>query len=69
MPSVQVALAWLFAKGVTAPVIGTTKLAQLEQAVGAVDLVLDEAEIGYLEELYQPHPVLGIEGAKDSKAK
>ena len=69
VPSAQVALAWLFAKGVTAPVIGTTKLAQLEQAVGAVDLVLDEAEIGYLEELYQPHPVLGIEGAKDSKAK
>ncbi len=69
VPSAQVALAWLFAKGVTAPVIGTTKLAQLEQAVGAVDLVLDEAEVAYLEELYQPHPVLGIEGSKDSKVK
>jgi len=69
VPSSQVALAWLLAKGVTAPIVGTTKLEQLEQAVGAVDLTLDEAEIAYLEDLYEPHPVLGIDGPKDSKAK
>ena len=69
VPSSQVALAWLLAKGVTAPIVGTTKLPQLEQAIGAVDLTLEAAEIAYLEELYQPHPVLGIEGPRDSKAK
>ena len=57
------------AKGVTAPIVGTTKLEQLDQAIGAVDLRLDASEIQYLEELYQPHPVLGIEGPKDSAAK
>ncbi len=41
----------------------------VEQAVGAVDLTLDEAEVAYLEALYEPHPVLGIDGPKDSKAK
>ncbi len=69
VPPSQVALAWLLSKGVTAPIVGTTRLAQLEQAMGAVDLVLDEAEERELEELYQPHPVLGIEGPKDSAAK
>jgi len=56
----QVALAWILAQpGVTAPIIGATKPEHLDQAVAALDLVLDEAERKFLEEPYTPHPVLG----------
>ena len=56
----QVALAWLLARpGVTAPIIGASKLPHLDEAVGALDLKLDAAEIAFLEEPYTPHPVLG----------
>jgi aryl-alcohol dehydrogenase (NADP+) len=56
----QVALAWLLAKpGVTAPIIGASKLPHLDEAVAALDVKLDAAEMTFLEEPYQPHPVLG----------
>ena len=54
----QIALAWLLHQpGVTAPIVGASKMEQLDQAVGAVDLTLTDEERGELEELYQPHPV------------
>jgi aryl-alcohol dehydrogenase (NADP+) len=57
----QVALAWLLAQpGVTAPIVGASKLAHLEDAIGALGVRLDDAEVEFLEELYQPHPVLGL---------
>jgi aryl-alcohol dehydrogenase-like predicted oxidoreductase len=60
VPSAQVALAWLLHKpGVTAPIVGATKLAHLEDAIAAEELALDDAEIKRLEEPYVPHPVLG----------
>lgn len=56
----QVALAWLLAKpAVTAPIIGATRLAQLEDALGAVDVQLTAKEIAELEKPYTPHGVLG----------
>jgi aryl-alcohol dehydrogenase-like predicted oxidoreductase len=56
----QVALAWLLAKpGVTAPIVGASKLSHLDEAVAALDLRLDAAELTFLEEPYEPHPVLG----------
>jgi 1-deoxyxylulose-5-phosphate synthase len=56
----QVALAWLLHKpGVTAPIIGATKLAHLEDALEATKLPLRDEEIARLEEPYRPHPVLG----------
>jgi aryl-alcohol dehydrogenase-like predicted oxidoreductase len=56
----QVALAWLLAKpGVTAPIVGATKLSHLEAALGALDVSLTEDEVSRLEEPYVPHPVLG----------
>jgi aryl-alcohol dehydrogenase (NADP+) len=55
----QVALAWLFHKGITAPIIGATKVEHIEEAVGAVDVKLDADEIKRLEAGYTPHPVLG----------
>lgn len=56
----QVALAWLLHKEpVVAPIVGVTKLEQLEDAVKAVDVKLTQEEINYLEEPYTPHPIVG----------
>ncbi|MCA9957032.1 MAG: aldo/keto reductase [Anaerolineales bacterium] len=56
----QIALAWLLHKpGVTAPIIGATKMYQLEEAVGAVDISLSDEEIARIEAPYVPHPILG----------
>ncbi len=58
--SAQIALAWILHQpGVTAPIIGASKMYQLEEAVAALEIKLSEDERKYLEELYQPHPVLG----------
>lgn len=60
VPRVQIALAWLLQKEpVTAPIIGVTKLVQLEEAVDALSMTLTPEEISLLEELYVPHPVVG----------
>jgi aryl-alcohol dehydrogenase (NADP+) len=60
VPRAHIALAWLLRQpGVTAPIIGATKLPQLEEAVGAVELQLSDAECTALEAPYQPHRVLG----------
>ncbi len=56
----QVALAWILRQpGVTAPIIGASKLLHLEQAVAALDIALTDEDCAHLEEPYQPHPVLG----------
>lgn len=56
----QVALAWLLSKPtVVAPIVGATKLYQLEEAAGAVQIKLTPDEVKYLEEPYRPHPVFG----------
>ena len=56
----QIALAWLLHRpGVTAPIIGATKMYQLEEAIAALQIQLSSEEMKQLEELYQPHPVLG----------
>lgn len=55
----QIALAWQFAKGVTAPIIGATKAHYLDDAVGAFDVTLTPEDIAYLEALYIPHKVVG----------
>jgi aryl-alcohol dehydrogenase-like predicted oxidoreductase len=57
-----VALAWLLAQpAVTAPIVGATKLDHLEDAIAAEALRLSEAEVGRLEEPYQPHEVVGFQ--------
>ncbi|MCK5429884.1 MAG: aldo/keto reductase [Anaerolineales bacterium] len=56
----QIALAWLLhQEGVTAPIIGASKMFHLEDAVAALDIELSEKDVDYLDEPYQPHPVLG----------
>jgi aryl-alcohol dehydrogenase (NADP+) len=60
-PRAQVALAWLLSKPVvTAPIVGVTQDRQLDDAVAAVDLELEAAEIARLEEPYTPHAVVGF---------
>ena len=60
VPTAQVALAWLLSRpGVTAPIVGSTKLAHLEDAVAAEALSLSADEVAQLEKPYVPHPVLG----------
>lgn len=60
VPPAQVALAWLLHRpGVTAPIVGATKLAHVEDALAAEELSLSDAEMARLEEPYRPHPVLG----------
>jgi 1-deoxyxylulose-5-phosphate synthase len=60
VPTAQVALAWLLHKpGVTAPIVGATKLEHLQDALAAEQLSLSDAEIARLEEGYVPHAVVG----------
>jgi len=56
----EIALAWLLRNpAVTSPIVGVTKPQQLAQAISAVDVELDDTEVAYLEEPYQPHTVAG----------
>jgi 1-deoxyxylulose-5-phosphate synthase len=58
VPSAQIALAWLLHKaGVTAPIVGATKLTHVDDALAATELTLSLEEIARLEEPYQPHRV------------
>ncbi len=60
VPPAQVALAWLLQRpGVTAPIVGSTKVSHLTDALAAETLTLSSEEVTRLEELYVPHPVLG----------
>ena len=56
----QVALAWMFTKPVvSAPIIGASKLYQLEDALKSLTVKLSDEEVKRLEEPYEPHPILG----------
>jgi aryl-alcohol dehydrogenase (NADP+) len=56
----QIALAWVLAQpGVTAPIIGASKLSHLDDAIHALEVKLTPEELKSLEEPYEPHPVLG----------
>ena len=55
----EIALSWLLTK-VTAPVVGATKPHHVDGAVKAIDLTLSEEDKNYLEELYVPHPLVGV---------
>jgi 1-deoxyxylulose-5-phosphate synthase len=58
----QVALAWLLHKpGVSAPIVGATKLGHVEDALAAGEISLSDGEIARLDKRYVPHPVSGIE--------
>ena len=55
----QVALAWHFKRGVTAPIVGATNMKHFDDAVKSIDLVLTDEDTTFLEELYRPHRISG----------
>jgi len=60
LPPAQLALAWLLHRpGVTAPIVGATKLEHLEDALAAAELDMSAEDMLRLEEPYVPHPVVG----------
>jgi 1-deoxyxylulose-5-phosphate synthase len=64
----QVACAWILqAPGVTAPIIGATKLQHVKELIASVEIKLSKEEVAALEEPYRPHPVLGFEPPKPAR--
>lgn len=56
----QIALAWMLHKpGITSPIIGASKMYQLDEAIAAEAISLTAEDVAFLEEPYQPHPILG----------
>ena len=55
----QIATAWLLAKGITAPIVGASKMSHLEDAIAAASLKLSDEEVKALEAHYKPKPVAG----------
>ena len=55
----QIATAWLLAKGITAPIIGASKMNHLEDAIAAAEIKLTADEVAFLEEPYKPKAVAG----------
>ncbi|MBK8019481.1 MAG: aldo/keto reductase [Betaproteobacteria bacterium] len=61
IPRAQVALAWLLSKpGVSAPIVGATRMAHLDDAVAALTVRLTTEDIASLEAPYVPHAVVGF---------
>lgn len=63
----EISLAWLLTK-VTSPIVGATKVSQVEGMVKAVDLTLSDEDISYLEELYIPHQLVGVMAQNSKKS-
>jgi aryl-alcohol dehydrogenase-like predicted oxidoreductase len=60
IPNAQIALAWLLHQpGVTAPIVGASKMHHLDDAIAALSVTLDADELAALAEPYQPHAILG----------
>jgi aryl-alcohol dehydrogenase (NADP+) len=56
----QIACAWILqAPGVSAPIVGATKLKHLKESIEAVSIKLSAEEVSALEKAYTPHPILG----------
>src|SRR5690348_1547312 len=66
--SAQIACAWILqAPGVTAPIIGATKVKHVKELLAAVEIKLTREEVAALEKPYEPHPVLGFEPPRPAK--
>ena len=55
----QIALAWLFHKGATSPIIGTSNPEHVQEAVESIEISLSDKDIIYIEEPYKPKPIAG----------
>ncbi len=67
VPMARIALAWLWAKGVTAPIVGCSKPSRVDDAVLARQVRLSAEEIDYLEEPYRAHELVGPLGRPGEK--
>ena len=54
-----VTFAWHFAKGITSPIIGATKIKYLDDAAAAFNLKLTAEDVAFIDELYLPHKIVG----------
>lgn len=63
----QVALAWHWARGIEAPIVGCSKPERVDEAVAALELNLSDAEVDFLEEPYRPHALVGPKARPDEK--
>jgi aryl-alcohol dehydrogenase-like predicted oxidoreductase len=62
LPMAHVALAWLRGRpGISAPIVGVSSMAQLDEALASLELDLSAEEVAALEAPYAPHPVMGHE--------
>ena len=60
LPPARIALAWLLSRpGVTAPIVGASRMEHLDDAVASLDVSLSAEECRFLEERYRPHSVRG----------
>lgn len=59
VPMAQVALAWHWARGIEAPIVGCSKPERVDDAVAALDVALSHEEVAYLEEPYVAHELVG----------
>ena len=60
VPMADVALAWHWARGVAAPIVGCSKPSRVDDAVRALQLHLTEDEVAFLEEPYIAHELVGL---------
>lgn len=60
VPMSDVALAWHWAKGVAAPIVGCSRPSRVDDAVRALDLSLTPEDVEFLEEPYRPHELVGL---------
>lgn len=67
VPMAHVALAWQWARGVTAPIVGCSRPERVDDAVAALDVALTDGEVAYLEEPYVAHELVGPLGRPGEK--
>ena len=67
VPMAHVALAWQWARGIEAPIVGCSKPSRVDDAVAALDVKLEQDEIDYLEEPYAAHELVGPIGRPGEK--
>ncbi len=67
VPMARIALAWQWARGIEAPLVGCSKPSRVDDAVAALDVKLKQDEIDYLEEPYTAHELVGPLGRPGEK--
>lgn len=67
VPMSQIALAWHWARGVEAPIVGCSKPERVDDVVAALEIKLSDEELEFLEEPYQPHALVGPKGRPGEK--